>query len=92
MIGLRRLQLGQRVGDDEGLEAGQRIEGNLRDEVLGQFLDVHAALMGQRHGGGAKAGRIGDREIDLVLGRHRAFEGNAVGFGDDVTGAVLDEI
>jgi hypothetical protein len=28
---LRRLQIGQRVGYDKGLEAGQRIERNLRN-------------------------------------------------------------
>ena len=37
--------------------------------------------MRQRHGRRAKVGRVGDREIDLVLGRHAAFEGHAVGLG-----------
>ena len=82
MMFLRRVQLGQRVGDDERLQAGQRIERHLRDAVLVQFLDVHAAVMRQRHRRRAEVGRIGDREIDLVLGRHRAFEGHAVGLGD----------
>src|SRR5262249_34823603 len=34
----------------------------------------------------------GDREIDLVLGRHRALEGDPVGLGGDMADAVLDEI
>ena len=92
MICLRRLELRQRVGDHEGLEAGQRIERDLRDQALVELLDVDAAVVGERHGRRAEVGRVGDREIDLVLGRHRGLEGHAVGLGDDVADPMLDEI
>ena len=57
---LRRLELRQRIGDHEGLETGQRVEGNLRDLALVELLDVDAALVGQRHSRSAEVGRIGD--------------------------------
>ena len=57
----------------------------------GHVLDVHAAVMRQRHRRRAEVGRVGNRKIDLVLGRHRPFEGHAVGLGRLVAVPVLDE-
>ena len=84
--------VGQRVGDDERLQAGQRIERHLADHASVELLDVHAAVMRERHRRRAKARRIGDREIDLVLGRHAGFEGHAIGLGRLVADAVLGEV
>ena len=89
---LGRIELRQRIGDHEGLEAGQRIEGDLGHEALVDLLDVHAAMVGQGHGRGPEAGRVGDREVDLVLGRHGALEGHPVGLGHDGSDPVLDEV
>ncbi len=46
---LGRAEARQRVGDDEGLQSGERIERNLRDLALVELLDVHAAVMRERH-------------------------------------------
>jgi hypothetical protein len=43
---LGRADVGQRIGDDESLEAGQSLERDLRDLLLVQLLDVDAAPMG----------------------------------------------
>ena len=88
----RRVEVRQRIGDDKRLQTGQRIERHPRDAARIEFLDVHPALMRQGHCRRAKPRRVGDREINLVLGRHRAFERDAVGFGDRVANAMLDEI
>ena len=45
----RRADVGQRVGDDEGLQSGQRIERHLRELGLVELLDIDAALVRQRH-------------------------------------------
>jgi hypothetical protein len=89
---LRRTDIGERVGDDEGLEAGERVEWDLGDLALVQFLDVDTAPVRQRHGRRAKARRVGQREIDLVLGRHRPLEGDAIRLGDGVAVPVLGEV
>ena len=81
----------ERVGDDERLEAGERLEGNLGDLVLLELLDVDAAVMGERHRRRAEAGRVGEREVDLVLRRHARLEGHALRLGDHVADAVLGE-
>ena len=88
----RRADVGQRVGDDEGLEAGQRVEGHRHDLGLVELLDVDAATVGDRDRRRAIASVVGDREVDLVLGRHAALEGHAVGFGEGVAVAVLGEV
>ena len=89
---LRRIEVGQGVGHHERLEPGERIERDARDQLPVQLLDVDAAVAAQSQGRGAKARAVGDGEVDLALGRHRAFEGDAVGLGGEVAGAVLDEI
>ena len=89
---LRRVEVGQGVGHHERLEPGERIERDARDQLPVQLLDVDAAVAAQRQGRGAKARAVGDGEVDLALGRHRALEGDAVGLGGEVAGAVLDEI
>ena len=88
----RRADVGQRVGDHERLEAGQRLERDVGDLVLAQLLDVDAAMVGDGDRGRPEPGRIGDREIDLVVGRHRRLEGDALGLGGDVAVGVLDEV
>ena len=55
---LRRLQIGQRVGYDKGLEAGQRIERNLRNLGFIELFNVHTAVVGQRHGRRAEVRRV----------------------------------
>ena len=57
-----------------------------------QLLDVDAAAVGQRHRRRPEARVVGDREVDLVLGRHARLEGHAVGLGGGVAVAVLGEI
>ena len=89
---LGRADIGQRIGDDEGLEPGQRLKWHLRDLPLVEFLDVHAAHMSERHGGSAKLGGIRDCKIDLVLGRDAAFKGHPIRLGDDISMAVLGEV
>ena len=56
---LRRVQIGQRVGYDESLEASQWIERNLRYLGFVDLFDVHPAVMGQSHGGRAELRRVG---------------------------------
>jgi len=89
---LGRANVGQRVGDDEGLEPGQRLERHRGDLRRAQLLDVDAAAMGEGHGGRAVAGVVGDREVDLVVGRHAGLEGDAVGLGAGVAVAVFGEV
>src|SRR5208282_990420 len=48
--------------------------------------------MGQGHGGSAKFRRVGDREIDFMLGRNTALEGHPVGLRDGVAVTMCDEI
>ena len=50
--------VGQRVGDHERLQAGQRLERDVGDLVLAQLLDVDAAVMGDGDGGCPEPGRI----------------------------------
>ncbi len=88
----RCADVGQRVGDDEGLEAGERVEGNGDDLGLVELLDVDAAAVRNGDRRRAIAGVVGDREVDLVLGGHAALEGHAVGFGADVAVAMLGEV
>ena len=78
---LRRADIGEGIGDDEGLEAGERLEGHVGEMLLVEFLDVDAAHMGKRHGRRAEQRGIGDREIDLMLRRNTGFEGDPVGLG-----------
>ena len=89
---LRRADVGERIGHHEGLEPGQRLEGDRRHVGFRQILDVHAAAMGQRHCRGAIPGVVGDREIDLVLGGNAGLEGDAVRLGRGIAVAVLGEI
>jgi hypothetical protein len=89
---LRRVQRAQRVGDDECLEPGQRIERNLRHLALVQLLDSYAAVMRERHRRRTEVSRVGDREVHLVLRGHGAFERHAVGLGHLVAVAMLDEV
>jgi hypothetical protein len=89
---LRRFELRQRVRDDERLETRQRVERHLRDELLVEFLDVHPAVVGERHRRRAKVRRVGDREVDLVLGRDRGLERDAVRLGELVAVTVFDEV
>ena len=88
----RRVEVRQRIGDDKRLEAGQRIERHPGDPARIELLDVYPALVRQGHCRRAKPRRVCNREIDLVLCRHRAFECHAVRFGDRVADAVLDEV
>ena len=44
------------------------------------------------HGGGAERSRLGNREVDLVLGWNPCFEGHAIGFYDGLAKPVLCEI
>ena len=60
------------VGDDKGLEARQRLERHLCDLTFFEFLDVHAAHMGQRHRRSAELSRIGHGEIDFTFSRNAA--------------------
>ena len=48
--------------------------------------------MRQRHRRSPKLRRIGNGEIDLVLGRDAALEGDAIGLGDRIAVPMLDEI
>ena len=89
---LGRVELGQCVCHDERLESGQRIEGHVGDQTLVELLDVHAAMVRERHGRRAKARRVGDGEIHLVLRGNRAFEGHAIRLGGLVAVPMLDEI
>jgi len=89
---LRRADVGERVGDDEGLQPGERLERHLCDVFLVELLDIDPAHVGERHGGSAELGRVGDCKIHLVLGRHPAFEGDAVGLGHGVSVPMLREI
>ena len=89
---LGRADVGQRIGDDEGLQPGQRLERHLRHVLLVELLDVHAAAMRQRHRRSPELGRIGDGEIDLVLGGDAALERDAIGLGDRIAVPMLDEI
>ena len=41
------INLAQQVGDDETLEAGQRVERDRCDLVRGELLDIYAAVMGK---------------------------------------------
>src|SRR5262245_65137153 len=82
----------ERVGDDEGLKPGQGFERHLRDLALVDLLDVDTAAMGERHRRRAVVRRIGDREIDLVLGGDSALESDAIGLGPRIAVLVLDEI
>src|SRR6516162_3416550 len=88
----RRSYIGQSISDDKGFEPCQCLEGHLSDLALVELLDVYAAAVRKRHCGCSKLSRIGDREIDLVLGRDPAFEGNTVRFSDGISMAMLDEI
>src|SRR5207253_1116649 len=62
------------------------------DQTLVELLDVHAAMVRERHGRRAKARRVGDGEIHLVLRGNRAFEGHAIRLGGLVAVPMLDEI
>ena len=86
-----RLDVGERVGDDERLQPGQRLERHVGDLVLAQLLDVDAAVVGDGDRGRPEPGRIGDREVDLVIGRDRRLEGDALRLGGDVAVGVLGE-
>ncbi len=77
----RGAEVGERVGDDEGFQACEGVEGDLGDLAWREVLDVDAADVGERHGRRAKAGRVADGEIDLMLGRNARLEGDAVGLG-----------
>ena len=88
----RRADVGERVGDDEGLQAGQRLEGDGGDVGLRQLLDIDASAMGQRHGRRAEMRVVGDGEIDLVLGGNAGLEGDAIRLGIGVAVAVLGEV
>jgi hypothetical protein len=88
----RSADVGQCVGDDESFQARQRVERNRGDLVLAELLDVDAAAVRDGDGGRPEARVVGDREVDLVLGRHAAFEADAIGLGDDVAVAVLGEV
>ncbi len=88
----RRSEVGEGVGDDEGLEPGQGLERHFGDMALVELFDVHPARVGQRHGRRAIGGRVGNREIDLVLGRHCTFEGDPLGLGIGVAVAVLGKV
>ena len=92
MIGPGAPDVGQRVGDHERLEAGQRLERDVGDLVLAQLLDVDAAMVGDGDRGRPEAGRVGDREIDLVVGRDGGLEGDALRLGGDVAVGVLGEV
>ena len=48
--------------------------------------------MGQRHGRRPEHRRVGEGEIDLVLGRHSALERHAVSLGNRVAVAMLDKV
>ena len=89
---LRRPDVGERVRHHEGLQPGQRLERHDGHVRLRQLLDVHAAAVGQRHRRRPEVGVVGDREIDLVLGRHPRLEGHAVRLGIGVAVPVLAEI
>ena len=89
---LGRVQFGQRVGHHERFQAGERIERDLRDLGLFELFDVDAAAVGQCHRRCAKASRVGDGEIDLVLRRYPGFEGDAIGLGHGAADPVLDEV
>ena len=89
---LRRPDVAERVRHHEGLQPGQRLERHDGDVRLRQLLDVHAAAVGQRHRRRPEVGVVGDREVDLVLGRHPGLEGHAVRLGMGVAVPVLAEI
>ena len=55
---LRRADVGQRVGNDEGLQSGECIEGDVGDRFLVELLDVDAADVRERHGRRAEGGGI----------------------------------
>ena len=88
----RCADVGQGVGDDKGLQAGERVERDLGDQAAVQLLDVDTADMGERHGGGAEFRRVGDGEIDFVACRHTAFKGHAIGLGQGIAMTMLGEI
>src|SRR5471032_3208389 len=57
-----------------------------------ELFDVHAAVMGERHGRRAVMRRVRDRKVDLLLGWHAGFEGHAVGLGHRVADPVFDKV
>ena len=89
---LRRADIGERIGDDERLEASQRVEGDARDLAVVELLDVHAAHVGQGHCRRAKLGSVSDRKVNLVLGRDSAFESDPVCLRICIAMAMLSEI
>ena len=87
-----RADVGQGIGDHEGLHAGELIERRLGDVLFVEFLDLHAAAVGQRDRRRPEVGGHGEREIHLVLRRHRAFESHAIGLGHLIAMPVLYEV
>ncbi len=88
----RRLDVGQRIGDDERLQAGQSLERHRRDLVLAQFLDVDTAMVGDGDGGRPEPRRISYGEVDLVIRRYGGLERHALRLGRNVAMGVLNEI
>ena len=88
----RGADVAERIGHHEGFQPGQRIEGHGGHIALVQFLDINAAAMGQGHCGRAIPGVVGDREIDLMFGRHAGLEGDAIGLGIGIAVAMFREI
>jgi hypothetical protein len=88
----RCADVAERVGDHEGLQPGQCVEGHAGDVGLVELFDRDAALVRQRDRRRAEARVVADREVHLVLGRHTAFEADAVGLGLDVAVLVLGEV
>src|SRR5215204_4409322 len=89
---LGRADIAQGIGNDEGLEARQRVERNPCNLALVELLDVHASHMGQRHGWSAELGRIRHSEIDFVLSGNTALEGDAIRLRKGIPMPVLGEI
>src|SRR5258706_6195370 len=88
----RSADITERIRDNKGFEPGERLERNISDQVCTDSLDIDPTLMRDGNRGGPIDGRIRDREIDFMLRWNAALEGDAVGFGDDVSLAMLDEI
>ncbi len=92
MIGLGALSSESALATTNALSPGQRIERDVRDQRLVELLDVHAAVVRERHRRRPEPRRVGDREVDFVLRRHRALEGDAVRLGRLIAVTVLDEV
>src|SRR5580704_6831242 len=80
------------IRNNKGLQSSQRIERHLGDLALRKLLNVHAPAMGQCHCRRAELCRISYGEVDLMLCRDTALEGDTVRLGDGIAVAMFDEV